>query len=90
MTLFLFNCKKETPVPNSVGSTENVSIEPQYENKLKSLVKSYTIGLIELTKNQNFRELVKNEADLEFDGDHNALFRQISSGAQSLNINLFD
>ncbi len=88
--LFFFNCKKESPVPDSTPITQEISIDPQYENKLKSLVKSYAIGLLELSKNQSFRELVKNQADLEFDGDHNALFRQIYSSAQSLNINLID
>ena len=72
------------------SSTQSVSYNPGDENKYNSLIKSYSIGLLNLVRNPTFRQTVLSDCNLYFDGDKNVLFHKLNQSCQNFGMNLLD
>lgn len=99
MSLFFFNCKKEVK-PNDIVSNQALedldtnyvigepSTNANVELKCDSILKTTAYGILALTKNQNFIDLVVTEVDTMFDNDDDVLMRKMKTSCNTLNINL--
>lgn len=74
---------------NSIYWTESVIKEINFveEAKFDALLKTATYGLLELSKNPSFREMVHNEVAKRFDGDDNVLLKTINEKSMNIGIN---
>lgn len=75
---------------SSIENSNSVQLNPYYESKLQSLIKSYAVGLIGLANNNQFKTLINTETAKEFDGDRNVLFKKLSVESFGININLIN
>ncbi|MEY4571805.1 MAG: hypothetical protein RLZ10_1016 [Bacteroidota bacterium] len=97
-TVFLVSCTKENSYtkPSSGNESEILmsvaSYSPrtsqQYEDLFDSIVKCGALGMIQVMQVKAYREIIKTEVSKAFDGDDNALFKDISASFTANGLNL--
>jgi hypothetical protein len=97
-TVFLVYCTKENSYrkPSSGNESEILmsvaSYSPrtsqQYEDLFDSIVKCGALGMIQVMQVKAYREIIKTEVSKAFDGDDNALFKDISASFTANGLNL--
>ena len=74
-------CKKIAPIKQPVSNIcepyTYTPINPEMELKFDNILTDLAIGLIDLTKNEYFRNIVVTESVKEFDGDVNVLINNL-------------
>jgi hypothetical protein len=81
--LFCFGCKKNNEVDQHQlvsPITPNRVVNYDFELKYDSVLKAATYGLLDVMQNKQYRNIINTEISKQFDGDDNALFKEISVG----------
>jgi hypothetical protein len=82
-SLFGLGCKKNKEVDQYKlvsPITINRVVLYDFESKYDSVLKAATYGLLDIMQNKQYRNIINTEISKQFDGDDNALFKEISVG----------
>jgi hypothetical protein len=92
---FLPSCKKDVgatnPVSTNIADNQSVinSFTPlHYEELYDSIVKCGSLALVQIMQNNEYRQIINSEVSKAFDGDDNALFKNLNSAFNTQNYNL--
>lgn len=86
----LFSCNKEssTPQVNTAEARSLQESEALQDANSDKMVNTAALGLLNLSKNAAFRELVHNKCNEQFDGDYNVLLKDVVTPAAQIGIDL--
>ena len=90
-TLLIFSCKKQDSFTSGkfdqdLNSTPSGGYD--YELKYDSVLKAATYGLIDILPQFSYRQIINSEVSKQFDGDENALFRELNTAFSNSSLNL--
>jgi len=85
LAVFTVSCKKETLNENTPIRTSSIASD---EDVYDLMLEVATYGLLEISRDPVFKDIVNAKVAEQFDGDDNALLKDINLSAIDLNINL--
>lgn len=92
--LTFYACQKDAQNDLQQNSTTNTAqgmptaIDQVVEENYDKMVHTAALGIMELSKNPNFRTLVHNKCSEMFDGDYNVLLKDLKNPAQDMGFNM--
>lgn len=75
--LLIWSCSKEQPVLSAPESSE-LTAEKRIETHHTSMLNSLALGMIDLSKEKTFREMIHTKVSEKFDEDYDVLLRDVN------------
>mgnify|MGYP003615442329 CR=1 FL=1 len=86
----IYGCNK-APMENTNNNIKKKKIRTiDDEDKYDLIIETITYGLLNLSNNSNFRDIVLDEVGKKFDEDDNVLLKTVSARCALADINLYD
>ncbi len=73
---------------NEIDNQSQTKTPSEYDNIFNSVIEAVAYGLVDLSKNSNFRTIVNQEVKLQFDGDDNVLLKKLNETCLNSGIDL--
>jgi hypothetical protein len=87
-TTFTISCNKKTSQTNTSQIIQPSTPKINYEEKYDKIIETVGYGLIDLSNNPSFRNIVNEQVPLQFDKDDNVLLKKLSSECAAIGLDL--